>query len=170
MSVQGFINRIRRQAGLPTTPPNLAADELQFDPVAGVFYFSPVGGGAPQIVQPRALSGIIVGGWEEESSLEWNPDPGNTVPGTITVGRVGGGDYYIRTDATPSMSSIIQGFDYQKIKIVGFDGFNNGGHVLELPVTPAGGVPGGSLGIAVRNLVSGAKQEMNGAFQIRLPY
>ncbi len=39
MGIQGFINRIRRQVGLSTTPPNLAADEMQIDPATGRIYY-----------------------------------------------------------------------------------------------------------------------------------
>ena len=89
MTAKGFINRIRRQVGLSTTPPKIAADELQFDPVKGVFYYMPDGGGAPLIVQPRSLSGVVNGSWEEEATLTFYSTILNTVPGTITIVRVG---------------------------------------------------------------------------------
>ncbi len=170
MSVQGVINRIRRQVGLPTVPPNIAADELQFDPVAGVFYFMPDEGGVAQIVQQRALSGILNGGWEEEGNLEWNAGPRNTVPGVITLGRVGVGEYYLATDAPTFMTSLIQGFDYQKVKPVFFDGFYNRVCVLEFRVQAPVGSPGGSVGISIRRTDTGVKQDFNGAVQIYVPY
>jgi len=166
MSVQGFINRIRRQVGLPATPPNIAADELQFDPVAGLFYYMPDGGGAPQVVQHRMLSGMIIGNWEEEASLEFVPDPMHTFPGTFVVGRQGVGDYYLATDAPTFMTSLIQGFDYQKVKPVFFDGFYNRVCVLEFRVQAPVGSPGGSVGISIRRTDTGVKQDFNGAVQI----
>ena len=170
MSVQGFINRIRRQAGLPTSPPNLAADELQFDPVAGVFYFSPDGGGPPLIVQPQSLSGVATGGWSEEAALDFHKDVLNTVPGVITIGRVGVGDYYLATDATPKMASLISKTNqYNGHSMVFWDDFNARLVYAEVGSKPSG-APGGSIGLFIRRADTGVKQDFNGSFRLRLFY
>ncbi len=169
MSVQGFINRIRRQAGLPTTPPNLAADELQFDPVAGVFYFSPDGGGPPLIVQPQSLSGVASGGWEEEATLTFYQDVLNTVPGVITIGRVGVGDYWIASSTVLLTTLISTTGQYNGLSMVFWDGFNARLIYAEVGAKPAG-APAGSLGLFIRRADTGLKQEFNGSFRLRLFY
>ena len=170
MSIQGFINRIRRQVGVPTGPPNLAADEMQLDPVAGILYFMPEGGGAPQRVQQRALVGELHGNWDEENGLEWNADPRNTVLGTITLGRVGVGDYYLATDGPTLMTNVIAGYDYQKPKIVFFDGYFNRVCVLEFRVQAPVGSPGGAVGISVKRTDTGVKQDFNGSVMLHVAY
>ncbi len=170
MSVQGFINRIRRQAGLPTTPPNLAADELQFDPVAGVFYFSPDGGGAPLIVQPRSLSGVANGAWEDEATLTFYPDILNTVPGVITITRHGVGDYAIQTDATPNLAALLSTTgQYNGMSMVFQDDFNVRVIYAQVGSKPAGAAAG-SIGLFIRRGDTGVKQEFNGSFRLRLFY
>ena len=170
MTAKGFINRIRRQVGLPDAPPNIAADELQFDPVAGVFYYMPDGGGAPLIVQPRSLSGVVNGSWEEEATLTFYSTLLNTVPGTITIGRVGVGEYYIATDATPTMSQLItKTSQYNSHSMVFWDGFNARLVYAEVGGKPAG-APGGSIGLYIRRGDTGVKQELNGSFRLRLFY
>ncbi len=170
MTAKGLINRIRRQVGIPTGPPNIAADELQFDPVAGIFYYMPDDGGAPLVSQRRALEGIIAGSWSEESSLSWTPGPMNTAKGVLTIGRIATGEYYLTSDTEVLGASFKTSNPWQKRKIVGFDGFNNGGFVLEFPQQGWSGVPANSVSFKVINLVTGVKQELDGSVHIFIPY
>ena len=169
MTARGFINRIRRQVGLPAAPPNIGADELQFDPVAGMFYYMPDGGGAPLIVQPRSLSGVCNGSWEEEATLTFYADVLNTVPGAITLGRAGVGDYWIAS-STASLTTLISTTgQYNGMSMVFWDGFNARLIYAELGAKPAG-APAGSLGLFIRRADTGVKQEFNGSFRLRLFY
>ncbi len=178
MSVQGFINRIRRQVGLPATPPNIAADELQFDPVAGLFYYMPDGGGAPQVVQHRMLSGMIIGNWEEEASLEFVPDPMHTFPGTFVVGRQGVGDYYLDASGAGVPAGGLQQHiplsgtagKYNNATWVFQDTFNNRTIYAEVDDSLPSGAPGTSIAITIRRSDTSVKQELNGRFRLRLFY
>ena len=97
--------KIRRQSGLPQGAPHIGADEILLDPQTGSF--SPTGGGTPVRAGYRALSGRMLGGWEEEALLEFNPDGLNTVPGPFVLGRTGVGDYYLQS-TTVLLSTVIQ--------------------------------------------------------------
>ena len=169
MSVQGFINRIRRQSGLPQGAPHIGTDEILLDPDTGSMYFSPTGGGTPLRAGYRALSGRMVGAWEEEALLEFNPDGLNTVPGPFVLGRTGVGDYYLQSTYV-LLSSLIQSFDSNVWHAVTYDSFNVRLIYVEVGVQAPAGAPGGSLGIVVRRVDTGVKQDFNGAFNMTLFY
>lgn len=169
MSLQGMINRIRRQVGLPVGPPNIGADELLLDPKKGVLFFAPDGGGAVQIVQPRSLSGVCSGAWEEEATLSFYADVLNTVPGMVTITRHGVGDYAVASDSVLLTSLVSTTGQYNGMSMVFQDRFNERVVYAELGGAPAG-APGGSIGLYIRRADTGVKQELNGSFRLRVFY